>query len=309
MDSTLQLLKILAPIFAAVALGLVAKRKQMLSSEQVGGLQQFAVKIGLPCVVFNACLTARIGAGELLNIGLGVTPVLLAAIWAFRERERKLKYHNLPQLFAAHETGMLGIPLTMALFGAAESYRMGVLDLGQALVAFPTIAILSSDTGDAPSVGKILKGVLTSPLLIMSFLGLGLNLTGIAAWMDQAGALPVVTEATGFLSQPVSALMLFSVGYHFSIDANNRGDIFKVSGIFLAWFGVTGVIAQGVLALVPGVEPISRWVLLLYFLMPGSYLAPGLGRSEKDQILASGVCSVLTAVALAAFCVISAIVT
>ncbi|MBR2048609.1 MAG: AEC family transporter [Oscillospiraceae bacterium] len=300
--------RIIAPIFLAVMMGLLARKKNLLKPEEVKGLQQFAVKFGLPCVVFNACLTAQINSSALASMMLGAAPVAVAAVWAFRARQGRWQYHNLPQLFAAHETGMLGIPLTITLFGAAESYRMGVLDLAQAVVAFPVIAILTSNTGKAPGLGAIVKSVLTSPLMIMSALGLALNFSGAAAWMNEVGFGPVITEATGFLAQPVSALMLFSVGYNFSMDSRFRRDILEICGVFLGWFTVTGLIAQGILCLIPGVDSVTRWVLLLYALLPGSYLAPGLGRSEADAALASGVCSVLTVVTLLAFCVMSAII-
>ena len=71
---------------------------------------------------------------------------------------------------------MLGIPLFMILFGADQAYRIGILDLTQAVLAFPVIAILSADVGNNPSVGQIVKKVLSSPLMIMSFLGLALNI-------------------------------------------------------------------------------------------------------------------------------------
>lgn len=308
MDKFLTVAQIVAPIFTAAGLGMLARSRGMLSQEEVRGLQQFAVKFGLPCVVFNACLTAKIGPEALASMGLCLIPLLLAVLWAFRARGTKLPYHNLPMLFAAHETGMLGIPLTIALFGAAESYRMGVLDLAQAFIAYPVIAILTSDTGENPRLGQILRSVFTSPLMLMSLLGLTLNLSGIAGWLDSAGIGPVITEATAFLSQPVSALMLFSVGYNFSVNRENRRDIFRVSGLFLGWFGLTGLLIQLALCLVPGVDPLTRWVMLLYTLLPASFLAPGLGKHQADSAMASGVCSLLTLVTLGVFCVISAFV-
>ena len=153
----LDILQIIVPILTAVALGVLASRRSILSPEEIRGLQQFAVKFGLPCVVFNACLTAKIGAEALATMALALVPLVIAVFWAFRARSGALAYYNLPMLFAAHETGMLGIPLTIALFGAAESYRMGVLDLAQAFIAFPVIAILSSSAGENPRPGQILS--------------------------------------------------------------------------------------------------------------------------------------------------------
>ena len=308
MNKFLLICQIVSPIFTAVALGILSKRKKLLSPEEVRGLQQFAVKIGLPCVIFNACLTAQIGSEALVTMVLAIIPLLIATLWTFRFGRKWLGYDILPMFFSCRETGMLGIPLTITLFGAAESYRMGVLDLAQAFVVFPVIAILTSNTGKNPTVGQVLKGVLTSPLMIMSVLGLGLNLSGAAAWMDQAGIGPILTEAAGFLSQPVSALMLFSVGYNFSLDRNSRRDIFRIAGIVLGWFGLAALLSQWVLSLIPGVDDITHWVMLLYFLLPTSYLSPGLSRTQKDATLSAGLCSLLTVVTLILFCVISAFV-
>ena len=63
---------------------------------------------------------------------------------------------------------------------------------------------------------------------------------------------------------------------------------------------------QGVLCLVPNVDVMTRWVVLLYCTLPASYLAPSLGRNERESVIASGVCSLLTVVTLISFCIIAA---
>lgn len=200
---------------------------------------------------------------------------------------------------------MLGIPLFMILFGADQAYRMGVLDLAQAVTAYPTIAILSASASESPSLRSIVKNVLTSPLLIMSALGLALNISGIGALLDTVGIGGVITECTGFLSQPVSAMMIFSVGYNFSLDQEHRSVIFKLSCIHFLCFALFGLLVQGVLLLVPDVDNLTRWVLLLYFALPASYLAPTLGKNQEDFTVASGVCSLTTVTALVIFCVMA----
>lgn len=299
--------EVIAPIFVSIFLGVLARRKKLLTPENIQGLQQFAVKFGLPCVVFNACLTANMGVESLSSMALVLPLVFISTLWAFRARKKLFPYHNLPQLFTAQETGMLGIPLFMILFGADQAYRMGVLDLTQAVTAFPTIAILAADTGENPTVRGIVKKVLSSPLLIMSLLGLTLNLTGIADWLDAVGISGIITESTTFLAQPVSAVMIFSVGYNFSLARGKREAIFRISAIHFAMFAVFCLIIQGALCLIPNVDSLTRWVILLYCFLPGSYLAPGLGKSEEDYTVASGVCSILTVVCLIVFCIMAAV--
>ncbi len=304
MDRALSVVQVVLPIFVAIALGMLARRKAMMTPEENRGLQQFVVKFALPCVVFQSCLTAQMGLESLSSMAVVLPMVLFGTLWAFRMRKKKFPYHNLPQLFTAQETGMLGIPLCIILFGTDQAYRMGILDLTQAITAFPVIAILSADTGEELPVGQIVKKVLTSPLLIMSMLGLALNLSGIGGWLHELGLRDVLTATTGFLSQPISAMMLFSVGYNFSLARGSREAVFKISAIHFVMFAGFGVLAQLILGLLPGVDPRTRWVVLLYTLLPASYLAPGLGRSQEDYTVASGVCSLLTVVSLMAFCVI-----
>ena len=308
MDQILATAQVIVPVFALVLLGMVARRKNLMTQEQTQGLQQFVMKFGLPCVIFNSCLTADLGSESLTTMAIVLPLMILSAVMAFRLRKKKFPYHNLPQLFAAQESGMLGIPLYMTLFGDAQAYRMGVLDLAQSPVAIPTIAILSADAGKNPSVGQIVKAVFKSPFLIMSLLGLTLNLSGIADWLNAIGVGSLITATTSFVSEPVSAAMLFSVGYNFSMEQGNRKVIFQISALHIGLMVLFGLVIQGLLFLVPNVEPATRWAVLLYAALPSSYLAPTLGRTEEDASVASGVCSVLTVVTLVVFCVISAFV-
>ena len=308
MEKFLNVLSVVAPIFVSILLGFLAKKRCWVTPEGVQGFQSFVMKIGLPCVVFNSCLTADMGAEAVSSMALVLPLMILSTLWAFRARKKQLPFYNLPQLFCAQETGMLGIPLFMVLFGADQAYRVGVLDLTQAVTAYPVIAILSSGAGENLSVSQIAKKVVASPLMIMSMLGLALNLSGAGDWLEAVGVADVITESTGFLSQPVSALMIFSVGYNFSLAKDSRRAVYKISAIHFAVFAVFCVIIQLGLCLVPNVDALTRWAILLYCFLPASYLAPALGRSEADFTMASGVCSVLTVTALIVFCLMAVVV-
>lgn len=306
MGKMITVLQVILPIFAAVSLGMLARKKQLLDGREIQGLQNFVVKFGLPCVVFNSCVTAQIGASSLTTMAMALMVILLGTLWAFRFGRKIFPYHNFPMLYAAQETGMLGIPLFMILFGADQAYRMGVLDVAQAAVAFPVIAILSANAGENPRPAEIMKKVFTSPLLIMAVLGLLLHFTGAAAWMEKAGVLGILTESTAFLTQPVSALMIFSVGYNFSLEKGNRKPVFQIAALRFVMLAAAGAVVQLVLFLIPGVDSFTRITMLMYCTLPTSYLSPGLGRGQQDYTVASGVCSVLTAVSLLIFCGIAA---
>lgn len=308
MNPIISFIQLIAPIFCSVVLGILARKRKMLTPEGTQGLQNFVMNIGLPCVIFNSCLTADIGTESVGTMLLVFPFVLLSSVCTFRYTKKYNSYHNLPMLFTAQETGTLGIPLFIILFGADQAYRMGILDLTQAFIVFPVIAILSSNALENPAPFDIAKRALSSPLMIMSLIGLFLNLTGLGKLLDTVGIGQILTSCTSFLSQPVSALMIFCVGYNFALDKESRVEILKISCVHFALFFLFGLIIQAGLCLIPSVEPETRWAVLMYSTLPASYLAPSLGRSEKDYTIASGVCSVLTILSLIIFCILAAIV-
>ena len=307
MEKFFSVAAVIAPIFITVYLGMVARKKALITPEGVQGLQQFVLNMALPCLIFNSILTAKVGAESLAIMGMLFPFVLGVTLWAFRKGMKKYPYKNLPMIFGAQESGMLGVPLFLILFGSANVYHMVILDLTQAIVGHPTIAIVSCDAGDSPKPGEILKKVFTSPLVIACLIALGLNLSGAGALLLESGIGQVVTEVTTFLGQPVSTLMIFSVGYNLSLSAENRGEILKLCALRLTIFTVIAGVLQLLLCLIPDITALTRWAMLLYCLLPASYIAPSLGKTEQERTVASGISSLLTVVTLAVFCAIAAL--
>lgn len=307
MEKFFSVAAVIAPIFITVYLGMVARKKALITPEGVQGLQQFVLNMALPCLIFNSILTAKVGAESLAIMGMLFPFVLGVTLWAFRKGMKKYPYKNLPMIFGAQESGMLGVPLFLILFGSANVYHMVILDLTQAIVGHPTIAIVSCDAGDSPKPSEILKKVFTSPLVIACLIALGLNLSGAGTLLLESGIGQVVTEVTTFLGQPVSTLMIFSVGYNLSLSAENRGEILKLCLLRLTIFSAIAGVLQLLLCLIPNITALTRWAMLLYCLLPASYIAPSLGKTEQERTIASGVSSLLTVVTLAVFCAIAAL--
>ena len=301
MEKLIHVAMIVLPILFCAALGMTARAKQLITPVQIEGLSQFVIRFALPCVLFNSCLTAQISGESLGSMAIAAAFSFTGAVIGFRARKKKMPYWNLPMLACSMETGMLGIPLVILLFGTSQAYRMGVLDLAQSFICIPVISILSADAGNSPSPAVLLKKVMASPLMICSLAGLALNLLGVRAWLEGVGVMALITECTSFVSDPISALMLFCVGFNFSFTKEDRAAIFKVCSGHVALHLAFAGAAQLLLGLFPSVDPMTRWVMLLYFTLPGSYLSPALGKTEADQKVISSVCSLLTLFCLVVF--------
>lgn len=101
LDKIFTVAQVIVPIFAAIFLGVLAKRKNLMTKENVQGLQQFALKFGMPCVVFTSCLTADMGVESLSSMALVLVAVLISNALSFKLRKKRYPYHNLPMLFCA----------------------------------------------------------------------------------------------------------------------------------------------------------------------------------------------------------------
>ena len=304
MTQTVAIAQVVMPLVVCVALGMLARSKQILTTEQNLGLQRFVLKFCVPCVLFNSCLDARVGPQTLLSMALLIPLLLLSLLFSLWARKKRLPYHNLPLLMAAHETGMLGIPLFIILFGVENAYHMGVLDIAQAFVSVPVITLLSADTGKG-GTRAMLRGIFTSPILIMGVLGFVLGLSGGMAVLDGWGVGLVIRDVTSFMAAPVSAAMLFSIGYNFQLSGGEKGRVFGLCLVYLAGSAVIFAVMEGVLLLMKDVPLHTHMAVLLYCLLPGSYLSPGLGRTEREHRILSCVCSMLTVVTLVGFCIMA----
>ena len=302
----ISVVRVILPIFTCMFLGIFARRKAIFAQNEIQAFQRFVVKFGLPCLLFQSCLTAQIGVQALSGL---IVPVLLliGAIWGFRVGKKKYPYHNIPFVFCCKETGMMGIPLYMILFGADQAYRLGILDMTQAIVVYPVIAMLSAAPGTATSAKAVIREMMRSPLIVCSMTGLILNLAGVWSWMQAVGIHEIVTDTASYIAQPVSAMMIFCVGYNFSLEKDDRKEILRIVKGHLCLFTGLGILFQMALFLFPNVDALTRWAALLYTFLPASFLTPSFGREERDFTIASGVCSVMTVITLIVFCIMAAI--
>ena len=87
MDRILTIVQIIAPIFVTLYLGLLSKKKNLMTSEGIQGFQQFVMNFGLPCVIFNSCLTANVGVESLGTMALVLPVMLCSTLWQCLHRE------------------------------------------------------------------------------------------------------------------------------------------------------------------------------------------------------------------------------
>jgi predicted permease len=192
-----QILAIVFPVFALVAVGFFYARRRPTDMRVANGLN---------ISVFTPALIVSILAGKdfqlaayqdlmlaaavvVLLSGLLAWPVARAAGWQIRTFVPPMMFNN---------SGNMGLPLALFAFGEAA--------LPAAVVMFLVENLLHFTVGNAMMEGRVHPLVLLRmPMLLATIVGVGLSLGQVPIW-------PPLMEAIDLLGQIAIPLMLFSLG-------------------------------------------------------------------------------------------------
>lgn len=211
----LDILLVTFPFFALVLAGYVAARRRMLPLEAIGGLNTFVLFFALPCMLY------RFGAGtpiaQLLDPAALLTwlacALLTVAATVKFSMNARIRWNDASfgALVAAFpNTGFMGVPLLVALLGAAAA-GPAILTIMIDLVVTTSLCIALSrldsvdEHGAAEAAKKALKGVALNPMSWSILLG-GLS--------SALGVVPVrpVMNTIALLADSASPVALFTIG-------------------------------------------------------------------------------------------------
>jgi malonate transporter len=210
-----QILGLIVPLFAVIALGHFAERLKFLDANSSASLNGFAYWVALPSLLFVSM--ARLQAGGELS---GVALIYLAcclAIYAFSMTVSTIAFKRSfaeASMFALNATYgnvvYFGIPLVTAAFEPASLPIILAIVAVHSAVLLPGTAILievgseSSDNG-LKSIQRVATQLLQNPIVMSIFAGLLWRLTNLDL------PLPLLNTFT-FLGGAAAPLALFCLG-------------------------------------------------------------------------------------------------
>lgn len=211
---------IVLPVILMLVLGTFLKSKEMIGSECVSGIKNIIANIMLPVVLFNAISMAGFTGNDLkLVAGIyGVFTVILALGFLmypfFGAYGRFAPFHCV-----SCETGMLGYPLYMTLYGQEGLSTIVRVDLANILFAF-TIFLFAIKAAANGSVDKkrLVMDSLRSPIIIAVTLGLVMSVTGLGRMFMASHVFPVYGSMVEMVTGPLTVLVLITVGYDLWIN-------------------------------------------------------------------------------------------
>lgn len=302
MDKLYSVLQVVLPVVLTLLLGVLMRKKRMISEESVGDIKTLLSSLCIPAVIFSTFYAAEFDRAAALLV-FSMTAFTIIA-WLLGFGAQKLLHIDQPMapyLCTSIEGGMLGFALFILLFGQENLYYMALLDLGNALVLFPyfltRIRLRTEGTGAS---GNALKALAT-PINAAILLGLLVNLTGLGAQIAGTGIGSVLDATLSFLSAPVSALILLTVGYGLDFSRVRWGETFKTIAARLVIFAVFGAVLFKVFtAAFPG-QPIVAFATIMAFILPPTFMYSVPIKDAEESAYVGSVLAIYTLFTLVGF--------
>lgn len=304
MNAVIQLFEKVLPVFLVLLLGMLCRKKQLLTREGVNALKNVAVNIALPAVMFSSFARAEYTV-QSICVPLVIFALCTLALYLGFALCRRLKLPGKlsPFMAAGFEAGMLGYSLFAILFPGEPVSAFAIVDLGQVLFVFTLYKILLSGKGGA---GNALKEAVSSPTVWAILAGLIFGATGLYHALQPSGVSSIIDAAADFVAAPTSALILLAIGY----DLSPREIQWKkTASLILLRLGVSALLLAVALL-------IDRMILgsmmhlqavLLLFILPPPYVLPVFADVDEERADVSSALSALTAVSLVLFAVLAAV--
>ena len=232
--------RVVFPIFLLMVLGWFIKRIKLVNDTTVKQVNQLIFRVFLPTMIFKNVYDSEIA--DVFNVRLIAFAALcvlgcialLFLIVPLVEKENARRGVLIQGIFRSNFV-IFGLPITQALCGDGVTGTASVL-IAMIIPIFNFFAVISLEVfqSNKPNIRKILKGIVTNPLIIASVLGLLINFFGIRFPSVLEGFMGSVSSVTTPL-----ALIILGASIQFSTVGRN------------AWHIVAGVGAR--LVLVPAV--------------------------------------------------------
>ena len=222
------ILAVTVPFFALVLCGYLAARRHVLPESAIPGLNAYVLYFALPCMLF------RFGAGtpivELLNpavLGVYLASALLMVFFTVSmtlSDRVHLKDAAFGALVASFpNTGFMGVPLLVALLGAAAAGPMISSILADIFITSSLCIALAQAHGAAEhgartAALRVLRGTLVNPLPWSIALGAVFSVAGFRL----PGPADTVVKLLGDSATPVALFTIGAVLYRASQHASTR---------------------------------------------------------------------------------------
>lgn len=185
----LSLLTIVAPIFALILCGFLARRWDSIGAAAVSEINKFVVFLALPALLFDVMAHARwpelLQPGFLAAFGLACGAVFYTAVVVSLAIGRPLASASIDGLLGSYaNTAYMGFPLFLTLYGRTSLVPVTIASILTVCVLFASAIVLielgsHSEAHPGRLALKVLGALARNPLLVAPVAGALYNATGL----------------------------------------------------------------------------------------------------------------------------------
>ena len=202
--------EVVFPLFLCILLGAGLRRAGMIREEMLNDLNRLCFRVFLPVYLYDNISRTELSEafhGRLVACSFGIVSVifLLCMLVIPRiERENRNRGVMIQAIFRSN-FALFGLPVAISLCGDEGAGPTSLL-VGLLVPFYNVLAVITLEffRGGRPEARKMLRGILTNPLILASLAGILVNLSGIT--------LPAVLTKTvtdvGRVATPLSLVVL-----------------------------------------------------------------------------------------------------
>lgn len=304
----MDVLLVFTPVVLGMVLGFFCKKRQIVTSEGLAGINALITKILLPAVLFRAMATISYSADNLLLFFVMLIAMILMYGLGFLSKRFMGEYQTYtPWLISVVENGMLGFALFSLLAGSENLKYIAAVDMGNTVFANSVyLGTLVAVSNGVFSMKKTVKLMFTAPAFLGTIIGI---LFGITGWYEQLYATNVgllIDELLQFVSEPLTFLVLFAVGYKFDVFKGLMAPVLKTIGIRLVAMVILFVACRFVVFSFMEYNKLLDAALTLTFALPASLVVPVFTKKDKDNAYASTTLSLYMIITLIVYVILAA---
>ncbi len=309
MTDTIAVVSKVLPVIFLIVLGNILQRSGFLKQSTIDELKKVIVNISLPALLFMAFAETDFEFRYLLiflSVFLICGIMLLFGV-AFKSLTRADNRY-VPSVFSGFETGMMGYSIFVAVYGAANMYKLAIIDLGQVtFVFFVLVSYLQRLNGESANVKQLALSFIKSPVILSIISGILVGSLGVFGVVKAFPLSNSVVEMFKLLSNLTVPVICIVIGYELRLDLQNLGKpllaaLIRLTALMAIAFFMNTLLIGKVLHL----DNTFKIALYTMFLLPPPFVIPIFmkdGEGNNKQFILNTI-SISIILSLAAFLIL-----
>ena len=294
------------PVILLILLGHFLRRFKVVKQETIDDIKKLVVNLTLPALLFSAFANTAFEARYLLIvIAVFFSCAILLLITSFLRKPLGINNAYWPSLYSGFETGMMGYSIFVAVYGAAEMYKLAIMDIGQVtFVFFILVSVLKRTNGENTNFKQLIFSFIKSPVIISIILGIAAGLIGLSVMMQGNAGAEAIVETLNLIGGLTMPLICLAIGFELRVDIRRIKEplltaLSRITILLIIAFVINKTIISNLLDLDSSYE-IALYTL---FLLPPPFVIPiyMAGKKETDKQMVLNTISIHIILTLVAF--------